>query len=1227
MFKHLANARMGVLATASTAVALLLALVGAALDVASGWGVQDFLGWLDHRVQAQDGPPGTAGGTAQMMVTLWQRSGVMPSAWIYLVVDSLVFVPLYGALMLGIAQHLANALALDRPRHAAVWLLLLALPAPVLMVTDLAENAFGMYFLAHLAQPMGAPLFAALLPAGMVTALAVPAALVLVRGAMSGAGGAGLARHWLWAVPAAALAVIAAAAHTTEACDATALRLVVSWWPDRLACGSHEAKGWLILAASGVLLLGLLAWLFGVLLGANQQAERENRGALCSALWDILVRSRYALLAVAMVAVLTLVMDQARDVVYAMAASPLRGDVPGPWTRAGLWAGMLIALLAWGLAVWMLVFSCWLWTRSVCQVRRVGSTFAPTGPEGDFLGRFAQQWARVLAFVPVLLLVLLCANVVHDIALARSGVNVAQAAQGQGSTWHPGPMLIVVGFGLFNLAFGVLFLHQREARKDSPADYYNVLDVTTWGKRAGFLSGPAATPHAKYRFFGKLSPYVLPFALGVVIVLLRTVDALPPTLFRENMDYVPTLTLAIVLCSLALWLCLFGWLSIAEVTRAVPWVAILIAAIGLLGALGWTVNHMVWPSVPAGGLGGPPGPREASGLGSLRMLAFTTALVLLLLLAYQWVLTVLRGIGPAGQGTRHGWTSRLGLPLLLLGAMAVLWSADHHANPRRAPADQPPAMAQRPALDLALHRWLDSLCTLDEAGTCRPVIPLEDGKLRVQLVTTEGGGIRAAAWTAFALQELAAQDPHFLQRTFSISGVSGGAVGAAVLRACVDEHPPGADKGQALQSCVRNFALTDLLAPLLSAWMFEDSLARVLPTHWCDSPGCGFLSRGAWFEQALESGTSPLRNGLAASRQALLDSKRHAPYLLLNATWVESGERAIASDLVINSRLFHGAKDQLAILEHDLALSSAAHNAARFPYVNALGAMRATDRACQERAFERSPGQAVQAAAGPSQPAPQSARQTCGHVADGGYFDNSGAQGTIDIINALQYCLFANKPALPRDLFKDCAGMDERKRQWLWAHLQPQVLMVQNGDTPPPLVEESCPAPRTRRPLAVEHVAVRGAQPCSGEGQHAGYFPERPVCRHSSELFTDFIGPGVAVINVSGVGANGILAQARQKQAVNALRLQLALASGTRAKAPGPDDGGAVGRSPAMPVAAKAQAADLPALRVLDLAADGVRYPLGWHLSPLAVEKMRQQAVQCARNVAPQARGTDVARR
>ena len=83
------------------------------------------------------------------------------------------------------------------------------------------------------------------------------------------------------------------------------------------------------------------------------------------------------------------------------------------------------------------------------------------------------------------------------------------------------------------------------------------------------------------------------------------------------------------------------------------------------------------------------------------------------------------------------------------------------------------------------------------------------------IVTAEGGGIRAAFWTASALGALCDFSPGTENQIFGLSGVSGGSLGIAVFAALIRDR--------------------SLLSP-------QDLAA----TSKADSLGLGYLQRKAW---------------------------------------------------------------------------------------------------------------------------------------------------------------------------------------------------------------------------------------------------------------------------------------------------------------------------------------------------------------------------------------------
>jgi hypothetical protein len=98
---------------------------------------------------------------------------------------------------------------------------------------------------------------------------------------------------------------------------------------------------------------------------------------------------------------------------------------------------------------------------------------------------------------------------------------------------------------------------------------------------------------------------------------------------------------------------------------------------------------------------------------------------------------------------------------------------------------------------------------------------------------------------------------------------------------------------------------------------------------------------------------------------------------MLNATRVETGRRSVASNLRLvstrNAESFAVIDDQLQDIGRDLPLSAAAHNSARFPGVSPAGHWKGEDG------------------------------DIAGRLVDGGYFENYGAEGILDLLGAIDW--------------------------------------------------------------------------------------------------------------------------------------------------------------------------------------------------------------------------------
>ena len=334
-------------------------------------------------------------------------------------------------------------------------------------------------------------------------------------------------------------------------------------------------------------------------------------------------------------------------------------------------------------------------------------------------------------------------------------------------------------------------------------------------------------------------------------------------------------------------------------------------------------------------------------------------------------------------GRRHG------LPAFALAAAAPLVLGafgmdDNHFLRTREPIED----LQRPTLGEALREF-----SSENSGAGAPII----------LVSSEGGGIRSAHFTAAVLARLADQCPRLARRIFTISAVSGAAVGAAAYRASldvtpiegsdceIDEDAPPGPRQTALDAMFRR----DHLSPILAKQMFPEMIQAFVPASTSEGESAFFpqTDRQRGLELSLEQafadafGVDPHSNPFTASAFGELGQPRVAPHLLINMTETSSGGVYVASDLDLanlraRQRWLHDFRciwspapaNDLVEPEcnqsPDFRLSTIAASGARFPFVSPVGSVRTNDSTFR--------------------------------FVDGGYFDNSGVETLIGVVEHLQ---------------------------------------------------------------------------------------------------------------------------------------------------------------------------------------------------------------------------------
>ncbi len=252
----------------------------------------------------------------------------------------------------------------------------------------------------------------------------------------------------------------------------------------------------------------------------------------------------------------------------------------------------------------------------------------------------------------------------------------------------------------------------------------------------------------------------------------------------------------------------------------------------------------------------------------------------------------------------------------------------------------------------------------------------------VFLVATEGGGLRAAYFTAMVLTALQDQCPAFAQHVFAISGVSGGSVGATIFdalavrsaqnrrqRPCLD---PVAGPG-AMRQAADSILSHDLLTPLVGMALFPDVFQRFL---WFPVPS---FDRALGLEVALETAWSDVVGDTALQRpfHSLWTELEHGavPALMLNSTRVSTGERILISPLSPGDERFNGLRTlEDYVGGRAVSLSTAAFISARFPLIT------------PEAEF----------------PSTRDTSKVGERLVDGGYFENSGATTLLEMLASLR---------------------------------------------------------------------------------------------------------------------------------------------------------------------------------------------------------------------------------
>lgn len=277
------------------------------------------------------------------------------------------------------------------------------------------------------------------------------------------------------------------------------------------------------------------------------------------------------------------------------------------------------------------------------------------------------------------------------------------------------------------------------------------------------------------------------------------------------------------------------------------------------------------------------------------------------------------------------------LPLLLFVAFAPLNDNHRVAAPERSARN---AIGERQPVDVWVQQWMRSVGA--------------DGKRPLVLVAVAGGASRAAYWGSASLARLQQlgeeQGVNFADSVFTISGTSGGALGAASFVAALDARR----QAQNAAACtpwelVRDFTGQDHLATPVGYMLYPDLMQRFLPVAFAGADRSLGLEQ-VWtrdWPRSLARRCAPRPDAYPnpwGEPMTVLHARatpaEWLPMLALNTSTLVRGQRVYQADYLLPS------SDGLDLLDPSLGLdvghltlAQAVHNSARFPYISPAGAV------------------------------------------------------------------------------------------------------------------------------------------------------------------------------------------------------------------------------------------------------------------------------------------------
>ncbi len=486
-------------------------------------------------------------------------------------------------------------------------------------------------------------------------------------------------------------------------------------------------------------------------------------------------------------------------------------------------------------------------------------------------------------------------------------------------------------------------------------------------------------------------------------------------------------------------------------------------------------------------------PSQAWRMGSTGVVATGFAGYALLIGVLKWISRRWAGweaVAQLGFGRRTSWIS---LFLITIIVASVLDTKGGYHDARVAERFGPSAHLYS-NLEDAFTQWKTA-----QAG-CPGV---DGGAVPLVLVAAPGGGIRAAYWTASAMQDLFGSDGTSCasRRVFAMSGVSGGSVGTAAWVATTASNHERGGIDQTPRATVAFISEDRSLASTLVGMLLRDSFQPLIGLGKSGLDRASLMENG-WEESA---GVFTHEGGGSISFQELGEGLDWVPAITLNGSSVRDGCRVLVSNvgmlpgalppdcqaapgLKTPAGPVSGAIDPFlglngtqdadpgncpagggSVTRFGMRATTAALLSARFPYVTPSGAIR--------RCFSGS--------------------ELVSYDVDGGYYENSGLLTVVQIWEELALLVDVHNAGLE-------GGPAPGGSSSLTAPIEPWIILLDNHyrtsaiSAPPrrplellvPLITKS----ETLSQTALEQVAARAMSDADdgGTGTAPTYFRLAP---------------------------------------------------------------------------------------------------------------------------------------